>query len=518
MTDLMPLFILLIAFACIFPSSLIFGESSPKLKAIYSSIPRESLLEHLAFYSLYPESDEGKRALADALKLAGASVQDPLFAKKAPLLIDSLKHALLLIHRGRPEEAAPLSPEEVASIDKLAFSLHNRKLKGRLAQTEEEVLVLPPEEIDLARGLLLSQLGSESLGAIRSYEAVLDLMALSIRAKLKKNSAPKEVIHAINAFIFDEMGYRFPPLSSFEKKVDTYTFLSSVLDSRKGVCLGVSILYLCLAERLGIPMEIVTPPGHIFVRYRDASSHINIETTARGIHLGDEEYLSVGTKALQKRNVKEVIGLAHVNQASVFWETGELTQALTYYKKANNYLQDDLLLKELMGYALFAKGEKEESCRLLRMVQQEKNPYLISIHTLVDDCLKGNATPSGVLALFMRVDETDESFAKKREALEKALQESPRFKSALFALAMNTLNEQKLKEGLKLLLDYHDLYPEDPSAEYYLSMLLLMRYRLQESWKHLNLAEALALKENHDPRALKELRKELEKRCPQGCR
>ncbi|CRX39283.1 transglutaminase family protein [Estrella lausannensis] len=515
----MHLFILLIAsFLLVGPSSPLLGEASPKLRAIYSSIPPKALLEHLAFYSLYPDSEEGKRALVDALKLAGAGIQDPFFAKKAPLLIDSLKHALLLIHRGRPEEAAPLTPEEVASIDKLAFSLQNRKLKGRVAQTEQEVLVLPPEEIDLARGLLLSQLGSESLDAIRSYEAVLDLMALSIRAKLKKNSAPKDVIHAINAFIFDEMGYRFPPLSSFEKKVDTYTFLSSVLDSRKGVCLGVSILYLCLADRLGIPMEIVTPPGHIFVRYRDALSHINIETTARGIHLDDEEYLSVGTKALQKRNVKEVIGLAHVNQASVFWETGELTQAMAYYKKAENYLPDDLLLKELMGYALFAKGEKEESYRLLQTVQERKNPYLVSIHTLVDDCLQGNATPSGVLALFMRVDETNESIAKKREALETALQESPRFKSALFALALNTLNEQKLKAGLKLLLDYHALYPEDPAAEYYLSMLLLMRYRLQESWRHLEIAEALALREDHSPRALKELRKELEKRCPKGCR
>lgn len=510
-------FLLLIAtLVFIYPASPLFPESSPKLKAVYSSIPPESLLEHLAFYSLYPESDEGKKALADALKLAGASVQDPLFAKKAPHLIGSLKHALLLIHRGRPEEAAPLSPEEVASIDKLAYSLQNRKLKGRLAETEEEVLLLPQNEIDLARGLLLSQLGQESLDGIRSYEAVLDLMALSIRARLKRGSSPKEVIHAINAFIFDEMGYRFPPLSSFEKKVDTYTFLSSVLDSRKGVCLGVSILYLCLAERLGIPMEIVTPPGHIFVRYRDAASHINIETTARGIHLDDEEYLSVGTKALQKRNVKEVIGLAHVNQASVFWETGELNQAIAYYKKAENYLPDDLLLKELLGYALFAKGEKEESCRLLQVVQKEKNPYLVGSHSLVDDCLEGTATPPGVLALFMRVDETDESFAKKRVALEKALKESPRFKSALFSLAMNTLNEQKLKEGLKLLLDYHELYPEDPAAEYYLSMLLLMRYRLQEAWKHLIIAETLVFKDDHDPRALKELRKELEKRCPRG--
>lgn len=512
-----PLFFFLTLLSILAHSALLSSEASPKLKALYSSIPPNALLEHLAFYSLYPESAEGKKALDDALKLAGASVQDPLFAKKAPLLIGSLKHAWLLIHRSRPEEPAPLTNEEVDSIDKLARSLRNRDLRGRRAMTEEEVLLLPPEEIDLARGLLLSQLGSESIEAIRSYEAVLDLMALSIRARLKKNSPPQEVILAINAFIFDEMGYRFPPLSSFEKKVDTYTFLSSVLDSRKGVCLGVSILYLCLAERLGVPMEIVTPPGHIFVRYRDEANHINIETTARGIHIDDADYLSVGTKALQKRNVKEVIGLAHVNQASIFWESGELEKAMKFYRKAEAYLPGDLLLKELMGYALFAEGNKVEGLKLLSQVKEEKNPYLVGGHPLVDDCLEGNATPAGVLALFMRVDETDESFAKKREALELALKESPRFKSALFSLAMNTLNEHKLKEGLDLLLSYHALYPEDAAAEYYLATLLLMRYRLQEAWKHLYIAEALVKKENHNPRALQELKKELSRRCPTGC-
>jgi len=482
---------------------------SPKLKTLYSGIPKNSLLEHLAFYSLYPESDEGKKALSDALHLI-----DGKGILQNPGLIDSLKRTFNLINRSGPETIETLSSNELETLEKLSNHLLNRSKKGHFAKTEQEVLALKTEEIDLARGLLLSQLGEENIQAIRTYEAMLDLMALAIKAKLSKTSEPKEVIQAINAFIFEELGYRFPPLSSFEKKIDTYTFLSSVLDSRKGVCLGVSILYLCLAERLGIPLEIVTPPGHIFVRYPDEKGPINIETTARGIHVDDEEYLSIGTKALQRRNLKEVIGLAHVNQASTFWESGELNRALASYRKAEEYLPNDLLVKELMGYALYASGKTEEALPLLLAVREEKPLYSVSLHPLIDDCLQGKATKDGILALFMRVDDTQESLSRKRAALEKAIQESPEFKSAYFAMGTHSLQEHRMADGLKELLKYHELYPDDPMAEYYLSVLFLMRYRYQEAWEHFENAERLVKNSGHKPKTLNELRKELNKCCP----
>ena len=72
--------------------------------------------------------------------------------------------------------------------------------------------------------------------------------------------------------------------------------------------------------------EMVTPPGHIYVRFKKGNSEINIETTARGVHLDSEEYLGIETRGLQKRTVKEVIGLTHFNQASVYWQQENRTR------------------------------------------------------------------------------------------------------------------------------------------------------------------------------------------------
>src|SRR4029079_11872384 len=138
----------------------------------------------------------------------------------------------------------------------------------------------------------------------KAYEAAVDLMSLQILALLQEKAKDhKELIRGINEFIFEEMRFRFPPHSLYSQSIDEYTFLPSVLESRRGVCLGVSILYLCIAQRLNLAIEMITPPGHIYVRYRNDDTIINIETTARGIHVDCEEYLSVNLCALQKRTI-----------------------------------------------------------------------------------------------------------------------------------------------------------------------------------------------------------------------
>ena len=83
---------------------------------------------------------------------------------------------------------------------------------------------MPSEEIDLGRALILSQMGEQAIEVVLSYEAVFDLMALQILARLKDKS-PKTIIGAMNRFIFDEMHYRFPPQSLFMDDIDLYTFL-----------------------------------------------------------------------------------------------------------------------------------------------------------------------------------------------------------------------------------------------------------------------------------------------------
>ncbi len=340
------------------------------LKPLLNSLDRYSISQHLAFYDLYPETGEGKQALKRAWELIGgdASAFD---AAIASLPSFDLQAIISLVTRDSTDTPVKLTPDQLQLIDTISKNLGNRSLKGQKAWTKEEVLALNPEEVDVARALLIFQFDEmeNPKQEILQYEASIDMMALQIAARLSKEASNEDKIREINRFIFQEMQFRFPPQSLSVTDIDLYTFLPSVIDSRLGVCLGVSILYLSLAQRLNLPMEIITPPGHIYVRYHQGDSIINIETTARGIDLPSEVYLGINTRKLQERNMKEVVGLAFMNQAAVFWSKQDYATTSHLYETARLFLPNDPLLKMFMGFNYLFIGKHSEGAKLLREIR-----------------------------------------------------------------------------------------------------------------------------------------------------
>lgn len=489
-----------------------------KLRTLYNSLDPRSIAQHLAFYELYPHAAEGQRALQDAYRLFAGADDAPADNIALPASLVSSIHSIVgLINKNPNENIINLDDRELEVINKLAERLKNRQLAGYQAISEEVILKLPPNQIDLSRGILLTQLGNDSdaMRKIQSYEAAIDLMALQILTRISMQDPPSKKIRAINHFIFEEMGFRFPPHSSYAKDVDLYTFLPSVLDSRRGVCLGVSILYICLAQRLNLELQMVTPPGHIFVRWGQGDEVINIETTARGVHLPDEKYLGVDTRSLEQRNIKEVIGLAHFNQASVFWERKQHDKALASYAKAKPYLPEDRLLIELMGFNHLLIGEKEKGTQLLKQIVDHVPDHAVCKETISDDFLNGVVDIDGIQAVFLHVDEQRDSIIAKRKALEAALLKYPKFREGLFSLAGTWLQLHRTGEALQALCRYHEIDPNHATVEYYLSAIYAERLDFNNAWKHFRIAEKIVKKRNHNPEAILELRQELARQCPE---
>jgi tetratricopeptide (TPR) repeat protein len=489
-------------------SLLLAPPSTLKLKTLLNSLSRDSISEQLAFYELYPNTPEGQQALTQAFALLGNPHTN--------LAVGS--SLIQLINKQPYEEVTEIPEEHLTAIEQFSNHLGNRKLKGHSANSEEEVLALNSEEIDLARGLFLSQLGTtpKALHQIRIYESIIDLMALQIYASLGNRPAtPEQKISAINTFIFEKLGFRFPPHSRYAKDIDLYTFLPSVLDSRRGVCLGVSTLYMCIAQRLDLKLEMITPPGHIYVRYRDGDKIINIETTARGINLDSDVYLGINTRSLKQRNVKEVIGTTHFNQASTYWLKEEYEKALAAYHIAEKYMGNDFLVKELMAYNYILSGNETEGRKLLELVRHHLPDDLVYKETMADDILDGYADKDAIKYVFIEVDETRESIERKKDKLEEMVNAHPKFRSGLFQLATAWLQLHRDGEALEVLKRYHELDPNNPTAEYYLAVLYGERLDYNQAWKHLNHAEKLLQARNHESKILKKLHKELSLCCPE---
>lgn len=502
----------------LFALSTIFLSLTPgKEKTLYKSLTPNSIPKHLAYFQLFPETLEGQKALKEALNLLQGGESKGDIAPLSPINEISLASVIALITKAEGEDPILLSEEEISFVNKLASRLPNRKLTGAKAKCEEEVLALDPKEVDLARGLLLSQNQNdkEALQKVCSYEALIDLMALQILTKVSLNASSEEKIAAINHFIFEEMGFRFPPHSVYAKDIDVYTYLPSVIDSRRGVCLGVSILYLALSQRLDLPLEAVTPPGHIYVRCNTNNNLINIETTARGIHLDSEEYLGLETTSLKVRNIKEVIGMAFFNEASVHWQNEDFEKALKAYEKAIVYMPNDPLLLELMGLNYLFVGQTEKGKDFLKRVKKEySGAEELMQESIIDDYLSENADALAIRTLFLFVDETRESLIAKREALMKTIDRCKSFKAAYFHLAVTEMQLHKPKRALEALIKYENIEKNDPNAEYLMAELYATRSNFPKAWEHVKKLEELLKDRKDTPKTLKRFKRALAEVSP----
>jgi regulator of sirC expression with transglutaminase-like and TPR domain len=484
-----------------------------KLRALYSSIDPLSISELFAFYELYPESTYSQQAFAKVWQLLNLhktqkiSLIEQLFLPK--LDISSL---VSLVNKQPYETPTPLTHEQLFMIERLASHLHNRTLEGYNAKTKEQIQQLPSDQIDIARALLIYQYDNQPDAhlMIRRYEAQLDMMALQILARLPLKSSNEQILEGLSDFIFHKMQFRFPPQSLMVKEVDTYTLLPSVLDNRKGVCLGVSILYLSLAQRLNLPLEIITPPGHIYVRYHQGSTLINIETTARGVHMPTEIYLGINTYQLSTRSMKEVVGMAFVNQASVLWGKGQYAQAAQLYENALPFMPDDYHLKLFLAIQYLLLSEKKQARALLDSLLDRIPQDCVYKDTLAEDILALDVDKDSLEAVFSHVDETRESILKKQASLKKVVEKYPKFRAGLLHYAITFLQLGRSKEALDILQKYARYDHLDPTVNYYLSILFLERLCYKESLVYLKKTQQMLETKNHKPKCLKDLQAHLQ--------
>jgi tetratricopeptide (TPR) repeat protein len=468
----------------------------PQVHTLYNTIDPKSVAEALAFYELYPEADQGKKALARAATLLQAPEE----------CIIALISQINRFHDSGKEP----KEEEILLIENMASHLPNRMLKGYHVKSEEEIIALPTEEIDLGKALILSQMDGKESAEIqaRAYSALLDLMALQILARLSKDASNLEKIQEMNRFIFDQMHFKFPPHSVYTENIDLYTFLPSVMDNHLGVCLGVTALYLAIAQRINLPLEIITPPGHIFVRCKMGENMVNVETTARGIHMPDETYLSVQNAILEQRTLKEVVGMTHVNQASTYLYKGEYPKAVRAYEKAQPYMPEDPLVKELLGYSYLFTEKREKGESLLKELVK-------GTHAIAEDYLAGKVGLEGIEAAFMQVDENHESIIVKQKRLKHVLEKYPEFRDGLLQLAITWIQLNHAKEAIDALTRCHTLDSSDAVTAYYLAVLHGQRQDFNNSWRYLREGEKICAEKDFFPKALKELRRELIKLCPE---
>jgi tetratricopeptide (TPR) repeat protein len=218
--------------------------------------------------------------------------------------------------------------------------LANEGKAGLYSKSIEQVLRLSDDEVDLATAaLIISEYWSEMVNG-RRYQSGLDEMALEIRERLQQERlrADFRAIPVINKYLFSELGY-----SSISEASDPNSlFLHTVMDRKQGYCLSLSVLYLAIGERLGLPLHGVVVPGHFFVRYDDGRVRFNIETTSKGGNAPDEHYIKkfkvprLNGRNIYLKNLSKIqtLGCFFNNLGNSYSDVGDMEAALRAFELA----------------------------------------------------------------------------------------------------------------------------------------------------------------------------------------
>ena len=221
------------------------------------------------------------------------------------------------------------------------------------------------------------------------------------------------------------------------------------------------------------------------------------------------------TRKLQQRNIKQVIGLAFMNQAAVSWHRNDPQTAIRLYEKARPFMGDDYLLNMFLGFNYLFVGREAEGKALLKKIEGIVPDHAIVQDTVSEDFLKGFADSEAIQAIYSEVDETRDSIFEKQKKLAKVVEAFPNFKQGIFHLATTWLQLGREKEALPILEKYIQMNPKDPTVNYYISAIHFQRRNFNKAWQYLRASEEIVFAKEHKPRALKELRSALQRACPE---
>ena len=150
----------------------------------------------------------------------------------------------------------------------------------------KEIAAGPEADIDLVEGALLVAAHEYPELDVAAYQARMDRIAATLKARLRRDIAPVESIVALNRYLFEELGFRGNVREYYDPR---NSFLNEVLDRKLGIPITLAIVYIEVGRHIGLALHGVSFPGHFLVKCPARDGVIVLDPYAGGASLGLED-------------------------------------------------------------------------------------------------------------------------------------------------------------------------------------------------------------------------------------
>lgn len=143
----------------------------------------------------------------------------------------------------------------------------------------ERVVAEGNESLDIAEGALIIAADEYPELDVEKYLTALGTMAEHVRNHLPGNGDPRKTVGVLNRYLFDELGFSGNRENYYDPR---NSYLNDVLERKMGLPITLSVVYMSIGRRLGMPLFGVGLPGHFIVKWEDQNTRLLIDPFNRG--------------------------------------------------------------------------------------------------------------------------------------------------------------------------------------------------------------------------------------------
>lgn len=144
----------------------------------------------------------------------------------------------------------------------------------------------PEEQLDLLRCTLLIASDEYPDLDIEAYVRRLDEWASQLKRLIPPQAGHEAIVRRLNHFLFNQLGFTGNTEDFYDPR---NSYLNEVLDRRRGIPISLSVVYLELGRRLGLPLQGVSFPGHFLVKFAHQGGEVVLDPFNHGISLSEED-------------------------------------------------------------------------------------------------------------------------------------------------------------------------------------------------------------------------------------